>query len=262
MWLAVFYPVYPEMISTWLTHSDNSHGLLVPFISVYLIWSRRSSLLSATKQTSKSGLIVLIGSLLLFLLSYAGGTAFIARTMIVFSLTGLVLYNYGFDIYKKIAFALLFLFFMVPIPDSIISLVSLPLKQFATDISAVLIRLSSIPVYQEGNMLYFAETQLEVAEACSGLRSIVSFIMLGTLFIYFSKLSMIRKSIFLISTIPLAMFANIVRVTGTGILAHFYGSVVARGFLHEFSGIVVFVFGLFLLFLEYKLIKHYQKDVN
>ncbi|BBO88543.1 exosortase A [Desulfosarcina ovata] len=259
LWLLAFYPVYPEMVSTWLNHSDNSHGILVPFVSLYFIWNHREAIIDLHKRESIWGLLLLIFSLVLYLISYAGGVAVAARAMIVFSLIGLVLYNWGGDVTRKLLFPMLFLLFMVPIPVSLIGLISLPLQHVATDIAAFVIRLTSIPVHQEGNMLYFVQTQLEVAEACSGLRSIVSLLMLGSIFIYLSHFSPTAKIIFLLSTIPLAMFANIVRVTGTGILAHFYGSAVARGFLHDFSGMVVFVFGLALLYVEYKLINIWQK---
>lgn len=103
-------------------------------------------------------------------------------------------------------------------------------------------------------MLYFAQTQLEVAQACSGLRSIVALTMLSVIFVYLSRKGIVGKIILLASAIPIALLANIIRVTGTGILAHFYGSVVARGFLHEFSGLIVFVFGFLVLSLEFSLL--------
>jgi exosortase len=258
LWFAVFYPIYPEMVSNWLNHSNNSHGLLVPFLSVYFIWNSRDELNGIGKGTTNLGLVVLTCSLIIYLLSYVGGVAFIARMMIVSTLIGLVLYNFGKEVFRKLAFPLFFLLFMVPIPVSIISLISLPLQRLATDVAAFLIQLTSIPVYQEGNMLYFVQTQLEVAEACSGLRSMTSLLMLGTIFVYLSNFNKKRKAILLISTFPLAIFANIVRVSGTGILAHFFGSAVAKGFLHDFSGMAVFLFGLMLMWLEYKLLSRYR----
>jgi exosortase len=139
----------------------------------------------------------------------------------------------------------------ITVPESIIGLVSLPLQAFATKVSAGIIQACSIPVLREGNMLYFVQTQLEVAEACSGIRSIVAITMLSTVFVYLSKGRLLQKIIILCSAIPVALLANILRVSGTGILAHFYGDQVARGFLHDFSGLAVFVFGMLILFFEY-----------
>lgn len=260
MWVAVFYPLYPELVATWLEDSNNSHGFLVPFITAFLIWRAIPDLKESPKHPASWGLVIFVFSMALYLISYAGDVAFIARVMIVLSLVGLVLFNYGTYVFRRIAFPILFLVFMVPVPISIIGLISLPLQRLATDISAAMIKLVSIPVYQEGNMLYFAQTQLEVAEACSGIHSIMALLMLGILFVYMTSMSNKGKIALMASTIPIAMFANILRVTGTGILAHFHGAKVARGFLHEFSGMVVFAFGLALLMLTYKIIQRYQEE--
>jgi exosortase len=248
---AVFYPVYPDLWNTWMNHSNNSHGILVPVISLYFIWDRRSELRKCVISSSNWGLLVLVCSLVFYLLALVGGIAFISRMMLVFSLVGTVLYLFGGKHLKILAFPLFFLVFMVPVPVSVIGLVSLPLQAFATKVSAGIIQTCSIPVLREGNMLYFVQTQLEVAEACSGIRSIVAITMLSTVFVYLSKGRLLQKIIILCSAIPVALLANILRVSGTGILAHFYGDQVARGFLHEFSGLAVFIFGMLILFLEY-----------
>jgi exosortase len=258
LWIIVFYPLYPELAASWLGDSNNSHGLMVPFISAFFVWQKRRELSVIEPQPDIRGAIILYVSLSIYLLGYTGGVAVVARSMIVVSIIGLVLYNFGVEVFKKLAFALFFLFFMIPIPVSIISLISLPLRRLATDISAFLIRLTSIPTYQEGNMLYFAETQLEVAEACSGINSITAMLMIGTVLVYIKPITRLGQIIILGSTVPIAMLANIVRVTGTGILAHFFGKTVARGFLHEFSGMAVFAFGLVLLLITYKVIEKLQ----
>lgn len=250
----VFYPVYPSLANTWLNHSDNSHGILVPFIAAYFAWSKKDELRSVPLSTSWWGFAVLVFSLGFYLLSYAGGIAVVARLMIVTSLMGLVLFCYGREIFKTLAFPLFFLFFMVPVPDTVLGIAALPLQLFATKASTFLIQVVGIPVFREGNMVYFAQTQLEVAEACSGIRSIMSYAMLSVILAYMLKGSWRKRAILVASAVPLALFANIVRVTGTGILAHFYGDRVARGFLHEFSGLAVFAFGFVLLFSEYLLL--------
>ncbi len=255
LWAAVFYPIYPGLISTWLEDSNNSHGILVPFISAFFVWKQREKIKSYPQRPCMIGGVLLALSLTAYTLSYTGGIAVVSRLMIIFSLIGLILFNYGKSLFRLLAFPLLFLFFMIPVPVSIISLISLPLQGMATDISTIIIRLASIPVYQEGHMLYFVETQLEVAEACSGIHSIVALVMLSTVLVYIYPMKKRSRLILILSAIPIALFANIVRVSGTGILAHFYGASVARGFLHEFSGMAVFIFGLFLLIAEYKIIQ-------
>ncbi len=251
LWAVAFIPVYPGLISKWLYHSNNSHGILVPLISAFLVWQKRNQLRQASVSNFGWGMAILAGSMILYILSYVGAVAVVSRAMIVFSLIGLILFALGKPIYSIIKFPLFYMLFMVPVPDTIYNLVAFPLQLFATKVSAFIIQILTIPVYREGNMLYFAQTQLAVAEACSGLRSMMAFVMLSFLFAYMMDKKWKKRIFLVLSAIPLALFSNIVRVTGTGILAHFYGAQVARGFLHEFSGLAVFAFGFILLSLEY-----------
>jgi exosortase len=257
VWAAVFYPIYPDLVRTWLKNSNDSHGALVPLISLFFVWRKSKSLKSIQISNSNWGIFILTLSLVVYLLSYAGHLAVISRLMIVFSLVGLILFTLGKTIFKHLTFPLFFLFFMVPIPDSVLNLVSFPLQLLATKISAAMIQAFSIPAYREGNMLYFAQTQLEVAEACSGIRSIVSLGMLSVIFIYLMDRGLGRKAALLVSVIPIAFLANALRVTGTGILSHYFGEEVSRGFLHSFSGIAVFAFGFMLLFAEYAFLEKF-----
>lgn len=254
LWGAVFTPVIPDMVETWLNHSDSSHALLVPLISLFFAWQKRQELSRVEISTSLWGGLLLAVSLGVYLVSYAGGIAVFARMMIVTSLFGLLWGSLGWSAVRVLAFPLGFLMFMVPVPDTLLNMVSFPLQLLATRISAEVIQFSSIPVYRDGNMLYFVQTQLEVAEACSGIRSIMSLTMLSVLFAHLSGNGWWRKAILILAAVPIAMLANILRVSGTGILAHFFGDLVARGFLHEFSGLAVFAFGLGMLFLTFTLL--------
>lgn len=256
LWASIFYPVYPDLYTAWFgtSNSDNSYGILVPFIAVYFAWLKREELRRAVIGNSATGLALLTAALLIYLVSYAGGVVFLQRMMMVLSLNGLILYLFGKDIYGSLMFPLLFLFFMVPIPESVVNLVSFPLQTYATIISSKIIQWCGIPVYREGHMLYFTQTQLEVAEACSGIRSISALLMLSVIFMHQCNNNNMLKTIIISSSIIIAFVANIMRVSGTGILAHFFGAGVARGFLHEFSGMAVFAVGFMMMFVEYKLL--------
>lgn len=254
LWVASFIPVYPGLVGAWFNHGDNSHGILVPFISLFFIWQKRDELKLARMSSSNFGALILMASMFLYLLGLASGTEIISRTMIVFSLIGLLLFNLGKEVVKILVFPLLFLLFMIPVPVAVQSALAFPLQLFATKISYLFIQALSIPVYQEGNVLFFTEAQLEVAEACSGIRSIAAFTVLSVVFAYLLDKGWGRRIVLLASAIPLALFTNIVRITGTGILAHFYGSRIADSFLHEFSGLLVFAFGFVLLLSEFILL--------
>ncbi|WP_136514432.1 exosortase A [Geomonas edaphica] len=255
LWFAVFFPIVPEMVQDWSSHSDNNHGFLVPLIALYFAWQKREELDTLEVRTSAAGGMMFTAALALYLLGYAGGTVFFTRVAMVLSLYGMLWYCLGGDWMRALIFPVLFLLFMVPVPYSLLSLVSMPLQLLATKVSAGIIEHCAIPVYREGNMLYFVGTQLEVAEACSGVRSILSLTMLASIFAYLLKGRWYWRTLLLLSAVPIAMTANIIRITGTGILAHYFGDQVARGFLHEFSGLAVFAFGVVTLGGLYTLIK-------
>ncbi len=258
IWLiGLLIPIIANLWSDWINIPDNSHGILVPFISIYFVLTKRRELQNDQISTNFQGGLLLAASLLLYIIAFAGDIAFITRLMLITSLWGIVLYNYGSKIFKIFIFPLLFLLFMVPAPISAIQSISLPLQLFATDIATKIIMMFSIPVYQEGNMLYFANnSQLEVAQACSGIRSIISLLMLSVILAHISGTNnILPKTILLLSALPVALLVNIIRVSSTGILAHYYGSIVARDFLHELSGIAVFIVGFIILLLEFSAIK-------
>ncbi len=256
LWLLSFFPVYPQMVKTWLNHSDNSHGMIVPLVSIYFLWTSREELMATRVSSLSWGGYLLFFSMLVYLVSHAGSVAFVSRCMIVFSLMGLVLFCLGREFFCRASFPIFFLFFMIPVPETMLNLVAFPLQLFATKVSTSLIHLFSIPAYREGNMVYFANTQLEVAEACSGIRSLMSLAMIAVIFAHLLKKGWFISSMLVLSAVPFSILANILRVTGTGILAHHFGVKVALGFLHDFSGFAVFLFGMSMLFAEYRLLRY------
>ncbi len=260
LWAVAYYPVVPEMVHTWFGHSDNSHGVLVPVISLYFLWAKQEQIARTPIQGSGWGLALLLVVSLFYVVSFLGGIAVFQRLALVVSLIAAVWACLGTQMLKCTAFPLFFLFFMIPVPDTLLSMVAFPLQLVATKISADMIQMCQIPVYREGNMLYFVQTQLEVAEACSGIRSIMSLSILSVVFAYISTGNWWRKAVLILSAIPVALVANILRVTATGILAHFFGDQVARGFLHEFSGLVVFFFGMVIIFGIYVLLNRIGEE--
>ena len=260
IFFGVYWPIFPGLYHLWLEDNNNSHGLLVPFVSLFLMWKKRKELKWDETKSSNIGLLILIVSLVFYIIGYAGGVEILPRLTIVTTLIGLIIFNLGLRIFSVLAFPVFFMFFMVPLPISLVGIVAFPLQLIVTKISAFLISSLSIPVMREGNILYFTNTSLEVAEACSGIRSLVAYIMLGVFFAYLMNGSSIkRRSILVLVAIPLAVLANLVRVTATGILAHFFGGSVARGFLHEVSGMTTFAFGFIILCLLYNLLEWSHK---
>ena len=262
LWFLLFWPIIPGLWNVWMIDSNNSHGVIVPAIAAFLIWQQSREIPWAEANPSLWGLGLLAGSLLIYLVSLRAHIALSAHLAMVTSLAGLVWWNLGGRLFRHLLFPLAFLIFMVPVPDSISGRIAFPLQLFATSASAQVIQAIGIPVLKEGTMLYFAKASLEVTEACSGIRSMMAYLTLGVLFIHLAgnTIGRMGKGILLLSTLPLALLVNILRISGTGVLATVFGGEVARGFLHEFSGLVVFAFGFVLFWAESLLLKRWMPN--
>jgi len=246
----LFAPVLSDLVVTWSNDGDYSHGFFVLPAVFYLVWGKRHDLAAIQTRTFWPAFPPLVISTALYVVSYTVRFHSLTSFAIVSTIFFLLLFLTGWRMSKALIFPTLFLFFLFPLPNGFYVLITNPLKLFITAVSANAISALGIPVYREGNLLFFPNTQLEVAEACSGIRSLISYLMLGSLFAYFSSGWMARVILFG-SALPLSLFVNFLRVVITGILAFSFGPQVSRGFFHEFSGMVLFLIGLGVLLLEY-----------
>jgi exosortase len=178
-----------------------------------------------------------------------GAELFVSRVSIVFLIAGTVLFTAGVDALRILAFPIAFLFLMVPPPAIIFNQIAFPLQLLASRFGEATLQVLSIPVLREGNLITLANTTLEVAEACSGIRSLISLLTLGIVYGYFADPRLSIRTIIALSAVPIAIVANGIRVAGTGVAAHYYGAEAAEGFFHTFSGWVVFVVAFVLLYL-------------
>ena len=244
----IYHEVLFRMGLQWYVDQDASHGFLVPFLSAYFIWERRQQLQTLPVQPSVWGAGVLAIGLLMLVMGLGGAELYLQRSSLIVVLAGLVLLILGPAFLRGLAFPIAFLFFMVPLPAIVINAVAFPLQLFAAKAAAFCLYNVGIPVLREGNVIFLASTQLEVAEACSGIRSLQSLLALGTVFAYFSQSRMWKRWTLVLLSIPIAILANAFRVSGTGVLAHYWGAEAAEGFYHTFSGWLIFVvaFGLLL----------------
>ncbi len=245
IWL--YWPFLQTLVVAWDTDDNYSHGYFIPIITIYMIFSLRKDLARIPLAPGNSGLLVLVSGLLLLVAGKVGAEFFTQRFSLIIVLMGLVLFLCGTGYFKKLFIPLAYLVFMIPLPAVIWNRIAFPMQLFGSYLTEQVVYFIGIPIYREGNVLHLAETTLEVVAACSGLRSLVTLFALAGALAFFSSLSNWRKWILFFTAAPIAIFANIVRLTITAILASRYGSDVAHGFLHDFSGLVIFVLGLSLL---------------
>jgi exosortase len=238
---------------------DFSHGFLIPIVSLYFVYERRKQLLILQPSTSWSGFGLLVVGILLYLLGNVATEFFTMRFSLLIVLGGIILFLLGKEFFKPLLFPLAFLILMIPVPSVLMDRVTFPMQLFASKVAARSLDLIGIPVLREGNIILLANTSLEVAEACSGIRSLISLLALSVVFAYFSQNRTWKRVVLVLSTFPIAIIANAARVTGTGILAHYYGDKVAQGFFHGFSGWILFVVAFACLFLLGALLSRVKK---
>ena len=246
--IGIYAEILQGLYLDWSHDENYSHGFLVPLISGYFAWQKREELTQLTIRPANSGIILILFALSLLIAGIAAQEFYTRRSSLVFLLCGIVLFLYGWEWLKGLALPLGFLFFMIPLPYIIYDAIAFPLKLFVAKFSVITLKLMGVVVLREGNIIMFPETVLEVADACSGLRSLMSLLALGVALAVFSQRTNSRRILLVLLTVPIAILTNMIRVIGTGFLAQYYGSAAAEGFFHEFAGMGVFLLAMVLLF--------------
>ena len=261
--------VLTKLGQQWWVDENYSHGLLVPFIIGYMLWSERPSLIRAEKRPRiVLGGVAVVLALAALWIGTAGAELFVQRTSLVLMLAGVVVYFWGLPLLRLVLVPLLLLLLAIPVPAIIFNKIAFPLQLFASQCAVWSMRLFGIPVLRQGNIIELmplgssTTKKLEVVEACSGIRSLMTLVTLAVVFAYFThpkaggsgggrlykSYATWRSVILVLSAVPIAIITNAARVSGTGILARYYGTKVADGFFHDFSGWVVYIVAFLLLF--------------
>ena len=235
------------MVMDWYVDENYSHGFLIPLISGYLLWQRKDVIKNVTLSPSNTGLPIVLMGLAVYLVGNVAGESFTMRISMLVVLMGTILFGYGITFFKTVSFPFFYLIFMIPLPYIFYDSIAFPLKLLVSKYSVGFLKIIGIPVLREGNVIQLVNTTLEVADACSGIRSIISLLALSMALAYFTQRGWIKKWILVVLAIPIAIFANSIRVIGTGILADRYGAGVAEGFFHEFAGLVIFGVAMVML---------------
>lgn len=246
---AVYAPALYDLVLDWANDPNYSHGFFVPVISAWLIWKKRDQLAGLTPTHDKAGLIFLIGGMLLFVLGNGAAEYFSLRFSFVVTLTGLIWYLLGRTAIRMIWFELFFLLFMIPIPYVLYYAATFPMQLLASKITATIMNGIGMAVVRQGNILHIQGYSLEVAEACSGIRSLISLLALGALYAHLTQNRFSGKLVLFLSTIPIAVIGNVVRVMVTSLIAYTITTEVTTEPLHSILGMIVFVVAFVLLFI-------------
>ena len=244
----LYYRILGRLVLDWWTDPNFSHGFFVPAFSAFVVWRDWKKLAAARRNPSWIGLVVVACSLAVLIVGVTGAELFLSRSSLVFLLAGLIISFYGWNHFRLLLFPWLFLFLMIPIPAILFNQVAFPLQILASKIASSVLSGVGVPVLREGNVLQLPIMSLEVAQACSGIRSLVSLGTLSIIYGYVLEPKMIGRVILALASVPIAILANALRVVGTGLLVHYWDPEKAEGFFHLFEGWVIFVLSLGLLF--------------
>lgn len=255
-----YWPVLARLTRQWLDDENASHGLIVVPLAVYLVWTGRHRWRSTPLRPSIAGLLAVAASLVLYAAGILGAELYLSRISVVGVLAGATLFVCGWAHLRLIAFPLALIALSVPLPAIILNQITFPLQLVASRVGETVIAAAGVPVLREGNVLVLADTTLEVAEACSGIRSLVSLVTLAVVAAYFRGGTRKGGMVLVMLAVPIAVIANAARVAGTGLAAHFWGPGAAEGFFHTFSGWLVFVVAAALLVLSERIIWRFERS--
>ncbi|HEY1658722.1 MAG TPA: exosortase/archaeosortase family protein [Candidatus Sulfotelmatobacter sp.] len=252
-WL--YFPTLEHLVQQWWHDPNFSHGFFVPLFAAFVVWHDRNRLRAVQLCPSWSGVGVLLIGLCALIVGQMGAEIFLARISLLIVLAGLIILFLGWSFFRAVLFPWAVLALMIPIPEIVFSQITFPLQLLASKVASTLLPWLGVPVLREGNVIVLPAMALEVADACSGIRSLMSLATLAIIYGYLMERS-IRVRVFLaLAAIPIAVAANSFRIVGTGLLVQYWDPDKAEGFFHEFQGWLIFVASLVMLYLLHRLIR-------
>lgn len=251
----LYYRVAIKLVYDWYTLSDYSHGFLVPFFAAFLIWDKRKILSATPVKQTWAGIPLVVFSIAVLILGIYGVELFTSRISFIMLMAGLIWTLFGWPMLRELRFPLLVLVLAIPFPAIVFNQITFPLQLLASRIASDVLPMLGVPTLHEGNVIELPVMKLEVAEACSGIRSLMSLFTLAVFYGYFLERTTSRRVILALASIPIAVTANVVRIVGTGLCVQYWDPEKALGFFHEFSGWVMFVVSLACLYVVHRAIQ-------
>jgi exosortase len=249
-----FLPILIDLVKDWYADPNYSHGFLIIPIALFIFLKFHKNMIYPNKANIW-GIATLLFGLAMLVLGSAAAEFFTVRVSFVICVTGIGLSVLGWANFKQAWFVFFILLFMIPIPGIIYYSATMPMQLFSSKAAYGLLQLVGIPATRAGNIINLPNYSLEVAEACSGLRSLVTLLALGAIYARLTLPGVWRPALLFVITVPIAICANIFRIFITGIGAHLISPKVAESFLHEISGIMVFLIALVMIIFVGKLLK-------
>jgi exosortase len=258
LWLYV--SVLSHLVISWWQDPNFSHGFFVPVFSGLVIWKERSRLATLVPRPSWWGGLILAFGLCVLILGQLGAELFLSRVSLLIVLAGLIVLFLGWRWFRAILFPWAFLLLMIPIPAIIFNQITFPLQLLASKVASITLPWMGVPILREGNVIILPTMALEVAEACSGIRSLVSLATLAIIYGYFMERRTDVRILLALASIPITVAANSLRIVGTGLVVQYWDPRRAEGFFHEFSGWLIFVVSLAMFYFLHIMIRTFWRN--
>lgn len=249
-----------HLLRQWWHDPNFSHGFFVPLFSGFVIWQERHRLARVALQPSWSGLFSLALGLCLLVVGQMGAELFLSRASLLLVLSGLIVLFLGWSFFRAVLFPWAFLLLMIPIPAIVFNQITFPLQLLASRLASGLLSSLGVPVLREGNVIVLSAMALEVAEACSGIRSLMSLATLAIIYGYLMERRVVTRVLLAVAALPIAVAANSLRIVGTGLLVQYWDPEKAEGFFHLFSGWLIFVVSLFMLYFLHRVVRFFWPE--
>ena len=252
VWL--YHSILYRLAIQWYGDPNFQHGIFVPAFSLFVLWQERNKLKEVVSAPSWAGLPIFILALLMLVLGVLGVELFTSRLSMLILLAGLIILFRGWSFFRAVSFPWAFLVLMIPLPTLVLQKFTFPLQMLASKLSTSMLRLVGVPVFREGNVINLSRMPLEVAEACSGIRSLLTLVTLAIIYGYLLEKRIWVRVVLACAAVPIAVAANSFRIFGTGLLVQYWDPAKAEGFYHTFQGWLIFVVALILFFSLHSLI--------
>jgi exosortase len=242
--IAAYLPVLKNLIIVWANSDEYSHGFFIIPLAVYMIWRKRNLIQAIKPIPSWNGLIALTAVLIVYVLSSIMRISTVSSFTFLLCIAAIVLFLYGFEMLRIVSFPIFFLLLMIPVPEQVYSSVTLQLQLLVSKFSYAIASIAGIPIFREGNIIHLPNRTLQVVEACSGIRSLISLLTLCLVIGYFGLQSNALRALLAISSIPIAVAVNVIRVLLLITAFYFFQIDLTEDPLHTYLGVAIFIIAL------------------
>ena len=253
LWL--YWSTLGHLLAQWWHDPNFSHGFLVPLFSAFVIWQQRGELAQLAPRPSWSGLPIVALGICVLIVGQMGAELFLSRFSLLIVLAGLIPLLLGWIYFRALLFPWALLVLMIPIPAILFNQITFPLQFMASRVASAILPLLGVPVLREGNVIHLPFIALEVAEACSGIRSLISLLTLAIIYGYLLEKRLWVRGLLAMASVPIAVAANSIRIIGTGLLVQYWDPEKAEGYFHLSWGWIIFVISLAMLYALHGLIR-------